>query len=190
MLDQSQPMIAAPNGTKGGRSGTFTGGNGRRLVSTQEPEANDAADEAQEAPVKRSKPKTMEDLDRIVEEDELDLINVKRDIKANQKHEISNQQRRLMVLKKQHDNLHSDNNAREKTCKNLLDKVLMFKNIDTAVNEAKLQTDQMCKDLNMKKASVEESGNAEQRTLNMQLLMKKRLGKNHYSPISHPTPSL
>ena len=111
------PSAAKPSG------GAYGGGGGRKLRVGNEnenmrPMSNgtegdeDEDEEGKEATAKKSKkraPKTMEELDRRIEEDELALVNMKRDIKEQQKVEIANSQKKLITIKKQYDVVHAQN---------------------------------------------------------------------------------
>ena len=100
--------MAPPNATKPSVGGAFGGGGGRKLriknlMENKRPVSNGTASESGDEDnmgdtKKRKKraPKTMEELDRRIEEDELELMNMKREIKEQQKVEINKAQKRLI----------------------------------------------------------------------------------------------
>ena len=56
---------------------------------------------------------TMADIDRLLEEDAVLLMNMRRDLETAQKNEVSKSYDHLREIQKKHDNLHRENNLRE-----------------------------------------------------------------------------
>ena len=79
------------------------------------------------------------------------------------------------MVKKQYDVIHAQNKTLEKKLADLVDKMNGYKCVDDAMHESNQQTQTICRDLTRKLAVIEEMVNAEQRTLDMQRLMRKRL---------------
>jgi len=124
---------------------------------------------------KTKKPRTMDDLDRRVEKDALELVNMKRDIAEQQKRESANAMSLLMTAKKEYDNCRVVNNRKKKEFDVLKDKVALLKGIDENVHSSSQETQNICQNLTKQLASVEENCAAEARSKEMQTLMLKRL---------------
>ena len=186
-VDMRGNQMAPPNAAKPSTGGAYGGGGGRKLRTgdtnenkrpmsngTDVEEESDGKNEG----VKKSKrraPKTMEELDRRIEEDELALVNMKREIREQQKVEIANSQKTLIGVKKQYDVVHAQNKVLDKKLADLMDKMNGYKAVDDAMQESSQETQSICRELTRKLANIEEMVNAEQRTLDMQRLMRRRL---------------
>ena len=125
MRGQSMTHAAPPSEAR--PSVANAGGNGGRKLRAQvmsvEPARPDTGGtdgdsvnmmDASQHQKKRKPPKTMDELDKRIEEDELALLNMKREIKEQQKLEVVKVQKSLMRVKKEYDNIHSSNRALDK----------------------------------------------------------------------------
>jgi len=133
------------------------------------------ADVSTDGPKKRVRAQTMEELDRRVENDALELLNMKKEIQEQQKLEVKNAMKTLMGIKKEYDALKAENNAAQSKVSKVKDSVLSLRGVDMAVSQSSQQTADTCKELTRQLASVEECVAAEERTRNMQKLMSERL---------------
>lgn len=173
------PPAAPPAASK--PSAAHGGNGGRKLREQSRADAmmsNVSSDEdlASKATTKTKKgPKTMEELDKRIEEDELALINMKREIREQQKSEISKVQNSLIQVKKQYDGIHSSNRALSKKLADVMDRMKTLKGVDDAMHESSQDTQARCRELTRQLASIEELVAAEQRTMDMQTMMQKRL---------------
>jgi len=170
---------AAPTSAKPSESNVAPGkgrqlrpsGNGSSVAESK----SDAGSKTQK------KPRTMEELDRRVENDALDLLNMKKEIAAEQKLEVKRAMQTLIGVKKEYDVIRAENNVKLAQMKKLKDQVLSLKGVDRAVHESSNKTADTCKELTSQLASVEECVAAEMRTLAMQQLMKQRLERDTQS---------
>ena len=64
---------------------------------------------------------SMEELDRMLENDALVLMNMKKDLEITQNNEIGKAFANLSAIQKEHDTLKRDNNLKEMTLKKLID---------------------------------------------------------------------
>lgn len=168
--------MQAPNAPQSNKpSANFARGGSRLAQGSTTVGVGDGQSVSSETVKKTKKPKTMEDLDRRVEQDALELSNMKRDIVHQQKQEQENAQNVLLDIKKEYDVLKVNNLRKKKDLDDLKDKVLGFKGIDKIVHESSQQTQNICQNLTKQLASVEENCSAEVRTINMQQLILKRL---------------
>lgn len=117
----------------------------------------------------------MDELDRRVENDALELLNMKKEIQEQQKLEVKNAMKTLMGIKKEYDVLKAENNAMQSKVNKTKDSVISLRGVDIAVSQSSQQTADTCKELTRQLASVEECVAAEMRTLAMQKLMSERL---------------
>ena len=161
---------AAPNGQKPSNNAQAPG-RGRQLRQGSSITEGSTAD----APKKRTKAVTMDELDRRVENDALELLNMKKEIAEQQKLEVKNAMKVLMGIKKEYDAIKAENNTRQAQVNKVADEVLSLRGVDVAVQQSSEKTAEFCKDLTKQLASVEECVAAELRTLAMQKLMHDRL---------------
>jgi hypothetical protein len=186
MRGQSMTHAAPPSEAR--PSVANAGGNGGRKLRAQvmsvEPARPDTGGtdgdsvnmmDASQHQKKRKPPKTMDELDKRIEEDELALLNMKREIKEQQKLEVVKVQKSLMRVKKEYDNIHSSNRALDKKLAELMDKMKTYKTVDDAMHESSQETQAKCRELTRQLATIEEMVLAEQRTMDMQVMMSKRL---------------
>jgi hypothetical protein len=66
----------------------------------------------------------MEELDRMLENDALVLMNMKKDLEITQKAEIEKAYANLSAIQKEHDTLKRDNNLKEMALRKLMDSCL------------------------------------------------------------------
>ena len=66
-------------------------------------QGHSVAESSTDGPKKRARAQTMEELDRRVENDALELLNMKKDIQEQQKLEVKNAMKTLMGIKKEYD---------------------------------------------------------------------------------------
>jgi len=67
---------------------------------------------------------SMEELDRMLENDALVLMNMKKDLEITQKAEIEKAYANLSAIQKEHDTLKRDNNLKEMALRKLMDSCL------------------------------------------------------------------
>ena len=173
------PVVQPPAGLK--PSVAHAGNGGRKLREHSRADAmmsNVSSDEdLTSTATKKTKkaPKTMEELDKRIEEDELALVNMKREIREQQKSEVAKAQKSLIKVKRDYDVIHSSNRALQKKLADLMDRLKTLKGVDDAMHVSSQDTQTQCRELTRQLASIEELVAAEQRTIDMQTMMRKRL---------------
>ena len=176
-IEPSAPITTKPSshGTAPSRGRNLKSGTGQGSLADQ-PSTTSGKDEAK----KRTRARTMEELDRCVENDALELRNMKKEIAAKQKLEVLNAMKALMAVKKEYDMSKAENNNKLAQVNKIKDMVISLKGVDAAVHQSSEKTANLCRDLTQQLADVEECASAESRTLAMQKLMMDRLVAETY----------
>ena len=173
IVEPSVPASAKPS------DATNAPGRGRQIRSSSVAAAgstasNNSGNTKKSAGTGRAKPRTIDELDRRVENDALDLLNMKKEIAIQQKLEVKRAMQRLLGVKKEYDVMKAENNVKHSQVKRVKDETLSLRGVDAAVHQSSTKTAQTCKNLTRQLALVEEAATAEQRTLDMQKLMRAR----------------
>lgn len=157
------------------RSAKFQKG-GRRVVtsapSSQVPEKK--AESARDRP-KFTGDASIEELDRMLEDDALALLNIKKEITNAQKDELEKARMSSLAIRKEYDNLFVANNAKEKELHAFIDRYNSLVGVDVATESTQYSAKGVMTDLQDQTAQVLDDLAAEQRTIKMQTLMIKRL---------------
>jgi hypothetical protein len=162
-------IVTLPKG--GANSGqTFKGHGGRKLVGKEKnSQSTTNMDERNAAKSPRTRVgNNMDDLARMLENDELALLNMKKDITEVQKIEIAKGRKQLMEIKKEHDAIFIINTMREKEVKDLHDRCKTLEHITEVKEVNGSAASNKLKSLNSELEESLESLAAEQRTLKMQ----------------------
>lgn len=158
------------------RTGKFQKHAGRRVVTSapssqvQEPKKESVRDRP-----KFNGDTSIEELDKMLEDDALALLNIKKEINNSQTEELDKLRFSLLAIKKEYDNYFVANNAKEKELQTLLDKYNSLAGVDRATNSTQQFAKGAMNDLTEQTAQVLDDLAAEQRTIKMQTLMIKRL---------------
>lgn len=118
---------------------------------------------------------TLEELDKILEEDALALLNIKKDITSQQNEELEKIRVDLLAAKREYDNLVVQNNRKESELRKLEDKLVNMINVEKVTESTQISAKNSISELQEQIAQVLEDLAAEQRTIKMQTLMMKRL---------------
>ena len=158
------------------RTGKFQKHTGRRVVTSapssqvQEPKKESVRDRP-----KFNGDTSIEELDRMLEDDALALLNIKKEINNSQTEELEKLRGSLLAIRKEYDNYFVANNAKEKELQALLDKYNSLVGVDRATSSTQQFAKGAMNDLTEQTAQVLDDLAAEQRTIKMQTLMIKRL---------------
>jgi DNA repair exonuclease SbcCD ATPase subunit len=123
------------------------------------------------------KPATLEDIDKILEKDALDLTNMKREVIEAQNAEINKAQAALTAIQREHDAIRVANNTKEKELNHIMDTIRTLSNVGVARVETTDAANTTKQALNEDCEQTLENLAAELRTLQMQNLMASRLEK-------------
>lgn len=129
----------------------------------------------EEKPRKKKGATTMEELDRMLDDDHVALLSMKKDIGLAQKAEIDKSVKSLLKLQKEFDSLVISNNLKDKELKDLNDSIAQLESLKTA---AKATTGVVKNEGSTMQNALEKvvlDVEAEQRTNKMLLLMSKRI---------------
>lgn len=162
-------IITVPKG--GANTGqTYKGHGGRKLVGKEKnSQSTTNMDEKKAAKSPRTRVgNNMDDLARMLENDELALLNMKKDITEVQKIEIIKGRKQLLDIKKEHDAIFIINTMREKEVKDLHDRCKTLEHITEVKEVNGSVASNKLKSLNAELEETLEALAAEQRTLKMQ----------------------
>lgn len=123
----------------------------------------------------RERAPDLSDLERMLENDVLDLINMKRDITDAQKEEMNKAYRRLLEMKKEHDALYISNNIKEKELNGYHDKIKVLDSMYGSVATTSSSTQEKIKQMTDLLNETNELINMENRTAKMLAHMSTRL---------------
>lgn len=166
---QSQPKTAG----KPSRSGKQFQNPGRRLVSSAPAGLVDKKDEPPK--IKFTANSSIEDIDKILEDDALALLNIKKEINHVQEEELDKLYVSVQHTKKEYDNLFVTNNFKEQELKSYVDQYNALAGVEKATVNTQEVTKSVMDDLTDQTAQVLDDLAAEQRTIKMITLMIKRL---------------
>jgi chromosome segregation ATPase len=156
-----------------GKSGKFQK-SGRRLVNSA-PSGQYGQKKDADAKVKVNTNASVDELDKMLEDDALALLNIKKEISAAQEEELEKIRMSVLMIKKEHDSHYVSNNSKEKQLQDLLDKYNALVGIDKSTSITQTGAKTQMNDLTEQTSVVLEDLAAEQRTIKMQNLMIKRL---------------
>ncbi len=157
------------------RSAKFQKG-GRRVV-TSAPSGQPPEKKTESV---RDRPKftgdaSIEELDRMLEDDALALLNIRKEITNAQKDELEKARMSLLSIRKEYDTLYVANNSREKELNSCVDRFNSLMGVDVATESTQSTAKCVMTELQEQTAQVLDDLAAEQRTIKMQALMIKRL---------------
>jgi chromosome segregation ATPase len=155
-----------------GKSGKFQK-SGRRLVNSAP--SGQYAEKKEDSKVKVNNNASLDELDKMLEDDALALLNIKKELTTAQKEELEKIWESLVKLKKEHDNYFDINNSKEKQIQNLLDQYNALVGVDKSTSITQTSSKTQMNDLTEQTSVVLEDLACEQRTIKMQNLMIKRL---------------
>jgi chromosome segregation ATPase len=136
---------------------------------------NNAAEAAKKQRAK--KPATLEDIDRILEKDALDLTNMKREVVETQNAEIVKAQAALALIQREYDTVRVANNSKEKELSGIMDTIRTLQNVGAARIDTIQAAGDTKQSLHDDFFQTQDNLEAELRTLAMQTLMSTRLEK-------------
>jgi hypothetical protein len=168
--------LTQPTAPQRSSSGKFQSHGGRRVLhsapSSQVPE--------KKAPSVRDRPKftgdaSIEELDKLLEDDALKLINIRKEITIVQREELEKARATLTTIRKSYDVLFVANNTKEKELQSYLDRHTALVGLDVATTTTQSSAKSRMNELQDQTAQVLDDLSAEQKTIKMQTLMIKRL---------------
>jgi chromosome segregation ATPase len=146
---------------------------GRRLVNSAPSGQYDKKEE--ERKVKISNNASLDEIDKILEDDALALLNIRKEISGAQFEELEKIRLTVLSIKKEFDQYHVGNNMKEKQVQDLCDQYTALVGVDKSTNQTQTSAKSQMDDLTEQTTIVLEDLAAEQRTIKMQNLMIKRL---------------
>jgi chromosome segregation ATPase len=173
------PVVAEPpKGNPKGSKDVFGGGGRKLIASTKDSKVTKNKIPGEDQPVRQKRVNTnMDDLDRLLEKDAIELLNMKKDISAAQKAEIDRALKSLNDKKKEYDVIISYNELKEKEIKGYNDKLISLNNVSQAVSETGNEVKGIVQQLNEQIEEVNEEIAAESRTHKMITYIMNRLNE-------------
>lgn len=168
VASSTEPKIAA-------RIGTFDKHPGRRVVTSAPSGQYSKNQEEDKNKTKFTVNASLEELDKLLEDDALALLNIKKDINDAQVQELAKLRLSLISSKKEYDSLLISNNIKEKEFNSFAVRYNSLVGVDKAINITQGEAKGNMQYLQEQTSEVLEELAAEQRTLKMQNLMIKRL---------------
>jgi hypothetical protein len=170
-----------PIGSKG--KGAFGGATGRKLVSQTQPagSGNQDADRPPEdenhndAKKKSKHAASMDELERMLEQDSIALLNMKKDLMAAQVVEMDKARRMLKQAKKDHDDIHTANSIKELHLREMESKIQLYENVQMAQKETTYSAESTHQHLVDQLADTLAKLEDENRSIKMQMHMNARL---------------
>jgi chromosome segregation ATPase len=151
------------------RTGTFGKHSGRRLTSG--PSSQDKKDDGGRIfPTNAS----MEEIDKMLEDDAFALLNIKKEITNSQQDELTKLRVAVMAAKKEYDSMHIANNILEKEVNSFQAKIISLQGVDKSSLANNFAMQDVVNDLAERNSEVLTELAAEQRTIKMLSLMIKR----------------
>ena len=140
---------------------------GRKVKETAVPEP---------AKQKRKKgPASMDDLERMLQNDHVALLCMKKDIGDAQQEEIKKAKKELLKLQNEYDELSLNNNNKEKQLKNTKDSIAQLAELANVALDSTVAVQGESNNIQSQLNKVNTNLEAEQRTLKMLTLISKRL---------------
>lgn len=171
--------------TKSAKIGKFDKHNGRRLVTSapsgQQQNQQQHLHSQSQSEKAQAKSKialgnaSIEEIDKILEDDALALLNIKKEISLAQTEELLKIQDALLVTKREYDGIVMQNTAKERELDALRIQWQSLVGVDRATNITQKEAKFAMRELTDQTAQVLDDLAAEQRTIKMQTLMIKRL---------------
>lgn len=171
--------------TKNAKIGKYEKHHGRRLVASapsgqQQNQRNHLHTQSQsEKSQAKSKialgDASIEEIDKILEDDALALLNIKKEISSAQAEELLKIHDALLVTKREFDGIVVQNSTKERELDALRIQWQSLVGVDRATNITQKEAKSAMRDLTDQTAQVLDDLAAEQRTIKMQALMIKRL---------------
>jgi chromosome segregation ATPase len=173
------PVVAEPpKGNPKGSKDVFGGGGRKLIASTKDSKVTKNKIPGEDQPVRQKRVNTnMDDLDRLLEKDAIELLNMKKDISAAQKAEIDRALKSLNDKKKEYDVIINYNELKEKEIKGYNDKLISLNNVSQAVSETGNEVKGIVQQLNEQIEEVNEEIAAESRTHKMITYIMNRLNE-------------
>lgn len=161
-----------------GKSGKFQK-SGRRLVNSAPSGqyGNNNIDKKDEDQLRKkfANNASIDELDKMLEDDALALLNIRKEITHAQADELEKVRITVTTLKKEHDHYHVHNNMKEKQFHSFLDQFNTLIGVDKSTSMTQTSAKSQMDDLTDQTSIVLEELSSEQRTIKMQTLMIKRL---------------
>lgn len=157
--------------------GKFGKHSGRRLVASA-PSGQQQQSQSEKLPTKSKATlgnASLEEIDKILEDDALALLNIKKEITAAQTEELLKIQAALLMTKKEYDSIVVQNATKERELDALRIQCQSLVGVDKATNVTQKEAKTAMRELTDQTAQVLDDLAAEQRTIKMQTLMIKRL---------------
>lgn len=171
-------VVEPPKGNPKGSKDVFGGGGRKLIASTKDSKVTKNKIPGEDQPVRQKRVNTnMDDLDRLLEKDAIELLNMKKDISAAQKAEIDRALKSLNDKKKEYDVIINYNELKEKEIKGYNDKLISLNNVSQAVSETGNEVKGIVQQLNEQIEEVNEEIAAESRTHKMITYIMNRLNE-------------
>lgn len=164
--------------TSTAKFGKFGKHSGRRLVASA-PSGQQQQQQQSERAQAKSKVAlgnaSIEEIDKILEDDALALLNIKKEIATAQNDELTKIQDALLTTKREYDSIVVQNATKERELDALRIQLQSLAGVDKATNVTQKEVKSAMRELTDQTAQVLDDLAAEQRTIKMQSLMIKRL---------------
>jgi hypothetical protein len=151
------------------KSNSFQKRTGRSNVTQSTPKSDE------NTPRVASENSSMEELERMLEDDALALSNMRREISESQKHELLKLQEARIAEQKEYDLARIANEHRENELKSLITQLRTLQSVQEATVTTTGTVNSQVAQMQSKIASINEEVMAEQRTLRMQEFIIKRM---------------
>lgn len=159
-----------PAGSQSSRGKSNVSG-GRKITAAKSKEAAPVP----EAKKRKKGPTTMDDLDRILQNDHVALLSMKKDIGDAQKQEITKSIKELLRLQQEYDTLLLSNNKKDKELADVKDSITQLGQIATVAVNSTTCVEEEGASIKAELKKVNGALEAEQRTHKMLTLIAKRL---------------
>ena len=176
----SEPSFPQPSkgGFRRGEYGGVDGGASMSQASTMGGDQNDKPVDIISARSRANKNNVkMDELDRMLEDDSLQLISMKKDIKKSQRQQLIDAQKSLASIRKEYDNLCRSNTLREKELLEVRDKSNGLQNLLSSGMNAQNSLIKKVSKLEGQISKVNDIFDSELRTEKVLKHMKERLAK-------------
>lgn len=131
-----------------------------------------ASSEARPTPRKHA---TISDLERMLEDDALKLMNMKKEMVSSKQEELDKSKKSLIEIRKEYDGLYITNELKTRELNEINNKIRQLREVANANIENGFTTDDTAKSLHFQTMEVLKQYESEQRTTLMQKLMINRL---------------
>lgn len=165
--------------TSTAKFGKFGKHSGRRLVASapsgQQQQQQQQSERAQAKSKVALGNASIEEIDKILEDDALALLNIKKEIATAQSDELTKIQDALLTTKREYDSIVVKNATKERELDALRIQLQSLAGVDKATNVTQKEVKSDMRELTDQTSQVLDDLAAEQRTIKMQSLMIKRL---------------